>query len=211
MARCYNLRPLFQAGVLKPKVFCVGFHKTGTKSLARALEILGYRVTGPNGARDPRIAERALPMALDIASRFDAFNDNPWSVLFRELDAAFPGSRFILTLRAPDSWIDSVVRHFGDERTPMREWIYGAGPDRRAATSAPISTGTKVTTPMSSRISPAGSVCSPWTSPPAMAGRALRLPRTARSGAALPARQSRRRNGLGGQGSGAAAVRKSAM
>ena len=118
---------LASTGVLKPKVFCVGFHKTGTKSLARALEILGHRVTGPNGARDPRIAERALPMALDIASRFDAFNDNPWSVLFRELDAAFPRSRFILTLRAPDRWIDSVVRHFGDERTPMREWIYGAG------------------------------------------------------------------------------------
>ncbi len=111
----------------QPKVFCVGFHKTGTKSLARALEILGYRVTGPNGARDPRIAERALPMALDIASRFDAFNDNPWSVLYRELDGAFPGSRFILTLRPPDSWIASVVRHFGGERTPMREWIYGPG------------------------------------------------------------------------------------
>ena len=111
----------------KPKVFCVGFHKTGTKSLARALQILGYRVTGPDGARDPRIAERALPMALDIASRFDAFNDNPWSVLFREMDGAFPGSRFILTQRSPDSWIASVVRHFGDERTPMREWIYGPG------------------------------------------------------------------------------------
>ena len=111
----------------KSKVFCVGFHKTGTKSLARALEILGYRVTGPNGARDPRIAERALPMALDIASRFDAFNDSPWSVLFREMDLAFPGSRFILTRRSPDSWIASVVRYFGDERTPMREWIYGTG------------------------------------------------------------------------------------
>ena len=111
----------------KPKVFCVGFHKTGTKSLARALQILGYRVTGPDGARDPRIAERALPMALDIASRFDAFNDNPWSVLYREMDAAFPGSRFILTRRSPDSWIASVVRYFGDERTPMREWIYGPG------------------------------------------------------------------------------------
>ena len=134
-ARCYNfallMGPVRRAGeglnTEKPKVFCVGFHKTGTKSLARALEILGYRVTGPNGTRDPRIAERALPMALDLAPQFDAFNDNPWPILFRELDAAFPGSRFILTVRSPDSWIASVVRHFGDERTPMREWIYGAG------------------------------------------------------------------------------------
>ena len=111
----------------KAKVFCVGFHKTGTKSLARALEILGYRVTGPNGARDPQIAERALPMALDIASRYEAFNDNPWAVLFRELDSAFPGSRFILTRRSARSWIASMVRYFGDERTPMREWVYGSG------------------------------------------------------------------------------------
>ncbi len=111
----------------KPKVFCVGFHKTGTKSLACALEVLGYRVTGPNGTRDPRIAECALPMVLQIAPRFDAFNDNPWSILYRDLDTAFPGSRFILTVRPPGSWIASVVRHFGDEVTPMREWIYGTG------------------------------------------------------------------------------------
>ena len=35
------------------KVFCVGFHKTGTKSLGAALTALGYRVIGPSGARDP--------------------------------------------------------------------------------------------------------------------------------------------------------------
>ena len=30
------------------KIFCIGFHKTGTKSLGLALGILGYKVTGPN-------------------------------------------------------------------------------------------------------------------------------------------------------------------
>jgi hypothetical protein len=115
------------SNVKRPKVFCIGFHKTGTTSLATALTTLGYRVTGPNGIRDPDIATNALPMALRLVEEFDAFQDNPWPVLFRQLDESVPGSRFILTLRPASSWIESQVRHFGKLSTPMREWIYGAG------------------------------------------------------------------------------------
>ena len=111
----------------RPKVFCIGFHRTGTKSLAAALEALGYRVTGPNGARDPAIAERALSFALGLAAEFDAMGDNPAPMLYRELDIAFPGSRFILTKRSTEAWLASAVRYFGGEETPMREWIYGHG------------------------------------------------------------------------------------
>jgi hypothetical protein len=109
------------------KVFGIGFQKTGTTSLAKALAILGYRVTGPNGVHDPRITENVHKMALRLAEKFDAFQDNPWPVLFRELDAGWPGSKFILTVRPTAAWIRSVVRHFGNETTPMREWIYGVG------------------------------------------------------------------------------------
>ncbi|MYE24255.1 MAG: hypothetical protein F4Y01_09965 [Gammaproteobacteria bacterium] len=111
----------------RPKVFCIGFHRTGTKSLATALEFLGYRVTGPNGARDPNIANNALALVLGLAGEFDALNDNPTTVLYRELDAAFPGSRFILTTRSTGAWLASAVRYFGTDETPMREWIYGHG------------------------------------------------------------------------------------
>ncbi len=38
---------------MKTKVFCIGFHKTGTSSLAVALKTFGYRVTGPNGVNNP--------------------------------------------------------------------------------------------------------------------------------------------------------------
>ncbi len=34
------------------KIFCVGFQKTGTSTLARALQLLGYSVTGPNFVSD---------------------------------------------------------------------------------------------------------------------------------------------------------------
>jgi len=109
------------------KVFCIGFHKTGTKTLAHALKSLGYRVTGPNSVKDPRIGENALAMAMRLASQYDAFQDNPWPVLFQQLDEAFPKSRFILTSRPTDAWITSVLKHFEENTTPMREWIYGYG------------------------------------------------------------------------------------
>ena len=112
---------------MKPKVFGIGFHKTGTKSLAAALTQLGYRVTGPNGVHDAAISQTALAMALELVDQYDAFQDNPWPVLFRELDERFPGSKFILTVRPTAAWIRSVVNHFGDQDTPMREWIYGVG------------------------------------------------------------------------------------
>ena len=111
----------------KQKVFGIGFHKTGTKSLCKALEILGYRVCEPIGARNPDIAKEALSLALDHARRFDAVQDNPFPPLFRDLDAAFPGSKFILTTEDPEVWIKRAVRYFGPNETPMRKWIYGKG------------------------------------------------------------------------------------
>jgi hypothetical protein len=112
---------------MKTKVFCIGFHKTGTTSIAVALKKLGYRVTGPNGVNDPNIEHNALAMATRLATKYDAFQDNPWPLLYREMDKEFPGSKFILTTRDPDSWIVSQVRHFGRNETPMRKWIYGVG------------------------------------------------------------------------------------
>lgn len=112
---------------MKPKVFCIGFHKTGTTSMAVALKKLGYRVTGPNGVDDPDIGKNAISMAYKLVESFDAFQDNPWPILYKELDAKFPGSKFILTLRDPDSWLKSQVKHFGNHETPMRRWIYGVG------------------------------------------------------------------------------------
>jgi hypothetical protein len=112
---------------MKTKVFGIGFHKTGTTSLADALSHLGYRITGPNEVDNPNIAQEVYELAFDLANRFDAFQDNPWPVLYRELDERFPGSKFILTLRPTHDWIRSMVNHFNEDETPMRKWIYGVG------------------------------------------------------------------------------------
>ncbi|MEL7208027.1 MAG: sulfotransferase family protein [Actinomycetota bacterium] len=110
-----------------PKVLGVGFHKTGTSSLGAALGRLGHRVAGPFGVRDPDIATHAWPEARRRLERVDAVQDNPWPLLFRELDEYVPDARFVLTLRDEDAWWASVLAHFGGVSTPMREWIYGEG------------------------------------------------------------------------------------
>lgn len=110
---------------MKPKVFCIGFHKTGTTSLELALKKLGYRVTGSFGTKDPAIADKVHEMAYAMAEDYDAFEDNPWPILYKELDARFPGSKFILTRRPAEAWIRSQVRDFATTETPMRRWIYG--------------------------------------------------------------------------------------
>jgi Sulfotransferase domain len=117
-------------GRLRAKVFCIGFHKTGTSSLRDALGLLGYRVTGPNGTRDPDIATNLESMVDELAETFDAFQDNPWPLVYRRMDARYPGSKFILTVRDEASWIESNAAHFADTDTPMRTLIYGVGHPR---------------------------------------------------------------------------------
>jgi len=109
------------------KVFCIGFQKTGTTSLGLALEALGYRVCGPIGVTNPRIREIALGWALTKIPYYDAFQDNPWPLLYKELDYLSPGSKFILTMRRPRSWLRSMRKYFGNYESPAESWIYGEG------------------------------------------------------------------------------------
>jgi len=109
----------------RQKVFGIGFQKTATSSLAAALYILGYNVTGFFGTHDADIGEKVYDMAYDLADRFDAAQDTPWPVLYRELDQKYPDSKFVLTVRPTDRWIKSVVNHFKNHYIPAHEWIYG--------------------------------------------------------------------------------------
>jgi hypothetical protein len=93
--------------------------------MGRALHYLGFRVCGAVGLKDPDIPANIKRIAFDQVPNYDAFQDNPWPILFRELDAQFPGSKFIMTRRNSASWIRSVVKHFGSTGHPMQQWIYG--------------------------------------------------------------------------------------
>lgn len=106
------------------KVFGIGFHKTGTSTLGKALEELGYEVCGVQWELAEPLSRGDHAPAWELADRYDAFQDNPWPLLFRELDARYPGSRFILTWRDEERWIRSIVNHLGKNSNRMREWIY---------------------------------------------------------------------------------------
>lgn len=109
------------------KVFGIGFQKTGTSTLGEALSILGYNVCGVRGELAHALENGNLKPVWELTEHYDAFEDNPWPLLYKTLDEAYPGSKFILTVRDPDKWIGSVVNHFGQRYTTMRKWIYGIG------------------------------------------------------------------------------------
>lgn len=110
-----------------PKVFCIGFQKTGTTSLEAALRMLGYRVTSIFG-QDLALEELKrsyVARGLEIAQTVDAVQDMPWPLMYRELDAAFPGARFILTWRDTDRWLASICDHFGRNPAVLQALTYG--------------------------------------------------------------------------------------
>ena len=111
----------------KAKVFGIGFHKTGTTSLELALRILRYRVCGAQPQMAGALARGDLSGLWPLVETWTAFRDNPWPLVFRELDERYPGAKFILTTRAPENWLRSVLNHFGDRPSAMRELIYGYG------------------------------------------------------------------------------------
>jgi hypothetical protein len=106
------------------KIFCIGFQKTGTTSLGLALQRLGYKVCGPVGVTNPDIKRKALSWAVERVPEFDAFQDNPWPILYKEMDRLYPGSKFILTTRHPRSWIKSAKKYFGPYESAAEVWIY---------------------------------------------------------------------------------------
>lgn len=111
----------------RPKVFCIGFQKTGTTSLHAALTMLGYKTAAVVG-RDwsaARLAAEGATLCIETAKDFDAAQDMPWPIFFRELDAAYPGSKFILTIRDGEHWFRSILAHFGDRPDAMQAFIYG--------------------------------------------------------------------------------------
>lgn len=98
--------------VLRPqkygsKIFCIGYNKTGTTSLGKALTLLGYRHSSFN-----RIVWRKLYLkgkidaVIRYTSKFNSFDDLPWlkEDLIPVLDKRFPGSKWIYLERDEESW-----------------------------------------------------------------------------------------------------------
>ena len=114
-----------QFEVIRPiptRVFGVGLSKTGTTSLHKAFEHLGYESWHWSSAHVAKAIWQEMNNdgRSKTLERYYALCDLPIPLLYRKLDAAYPGSKFILTVRGAGDWLESVRRHFDPERNPWR-------------------------------------------------------------------------------------------
>lgn len=115
----FTLRPL------PTRVFGIGMQRTGTTSLHDAFKMLGldsaHWLSGSWAQRIWREMNRWGRSG--TLEQHYALCDNPIPVLYEKLDKAYPGSKFILTVRDEDAWIRSVEKFWTYEGNPQR-WTW---------------------------------------------------------------------------------------
>jgi hypothetical protein len=120
----------------KPKLFVIGFNKTGTTSVEAALNefdiILGNQREAELLMDD--IIKNDYSSLINYCKKAEAFQDIPFSIpgIFKVLDKAFKDSKFILTIRDNDQqWFDSISNFHG------KLWANGSTPTKLDLTNAP--------------------------------------------------------------------------
>lgn len=112
-----------------PKVIGVGFHKTGTKTLAQCLSLLGFRHQSLSRHHFELWLAGQTEQILHDMRLADSFDDWPWPLIFRQISLRFPDARFVLTTRhSEEAWLASLQRHVdarGNRGFPYRQAIYG--------------------------------------------------------------------------------------
>lgn len=124
----YRNFDLAQEVELKPlptRVFGIGFQRTATTSLARAFEILGYdSAHWKSGDWALAIWQEMNRWGRSATLEADyALCDNPIPLLYEKLDKAYPGSKFVLTIRDEADWLRSVEDLWSYDKNPQR-WTW---------------------------------------------------------------------------------------
>ena len=134
------------------KIFGIGLSRTGTSSLNEALEMIGYRsihfpIIMENtstraklkyrlnkwgkelGRTEPFFKEfssgtgNSLTFKKPNEKEFDAMTDLSVARFYRELDMAFPKSKFILTIRNEEVWLRSCRKFFAQGNHQFFKWL----------------------------------------------------------------------------------------
>ncbi len=101
------------------KVIGAGFGRTGTASLKAALEIMGFDkcyhmfefMEHPEHARLWDAASRGRPVDWDkLFEGYQATVDWPGCTFYRELMAAYPDAKVVLSIRDPERWFESASK-----------------------------------------------------------------------------------------------------
>jgi Sulfotransferase domain/N-terminal domain of galactosyltransferase len=106
------------------RIFGIGLHKTATTSLHKALTILGYDSAHWKNAHWAKaIWDQMNQFGFSrTLEKSYALCDLPIPLLYESLDIAYPGSKFILTVRNEDDWLNSVSRHWSDANAFRNQW-----------------------------------------------------------------------------------------
>lgn len=95
------------------KVFGIGLSRTGTRSLTKALQILGYNVEHYPDDDDTYTELSNGQCDLSILSYLDGLTDIGTVPFYRQFDELYPGSKFVLTVRSDIAgWLQSCENHY---------------------------------------------------------------------------------------------------
>lgn len=94
------------------KIFGIGLPKTGTSSLCQAMTELGYSSIHYSDSPDYDVHYNDFICDMPMQTRFDFY------------DKRYPNSKFVLTTRNIDSWLDSCDRWIND-RPVLKQSIAG--------------------------------------------------------------------------------------
>lgn len=109
------------------KVIGLGYSKTGTTTLRECFREFGLPFIGFEVELTRQVVGGDPGPALAALAAYEAAANWPWPLIYREIDAAYPDSRFILTVRRDsDTWLRSLVSQARKKpRGEYREWVYG--------------------------------------------------------------------------------------
>lgn len=92
------------------KIFGIGLSRTGTTSLTKALRILGFSAIH-------------FPTSMTQIENHEAATDTAVANIYRDLDARYPGSKFIFTERSREEWLLSCERYWALNQNNRSQFV----------------------------------------------------------------------------------------
>jgi hypothetical protein len=120
--RNFDEKDVVEVKPLPTRIFGIGLHKTATTSFHRAMEILGYDSWHWPSAHSAKAIWREMNTLgySRTLEQFHALSDLPIPLMYKQLDKAYPGSKFVLTVRSVNLWLNALRRHYSYEHNQYR-------------------------------------------------------------------------------------------
>lgn len=120
-----KIRNSFQDRIMMMlKIVGIGLHRTGTRSISKALKTFGYRSL--HGGPGLNLALVNDKIDTDFFDEYDAVFDGFCCLKYQTLDSCYDNLKFIYTTRNIDSWLGSCKhRYSGYVETITRKAVFG--------------------------------------------------------------------------------------